>query len=173
MVTRAELVFSQLDGSSAAAHVSAPCVERYGGDRLHQEFQHVRINSCAMAFAQLTFRESLRDIEVLPARAKSSKLYHLGIRAPVGSQYAGQCQRVARLAHLCRLRPEPDRHRPAVSMPASPFGVDLEETVYALDATTIDLCLSLFPWAVSAAKGSHQAAYAAGSARQYPHFHSH
>ena len=64
-----------------------------------------------------------------------------------GSQYAGQCQRCARLAHLCRFCPEPDRHRPTVVCQES-FGVDLQETVYALDTTTIDLCLSVFPWAV-------------------------
>src|SRR6202035_1166458 len=64
-----------------------------------------------------------------------------------GSQYAGQCQRRARLAHLRRFRPEADRYRPASLYAQDPFGVDLQETVYALDTTTIDLCLSVFPWA--------------------------
>ena len=63
-----------------------------------------------------------------------------------GSQYPGQCQRGARLVHLCRFCSEPDRHRQAAV--CASFGVDLQETVYALDTTTIDLCLSVFPWAV-------------------------
>src|SRR5206468_7990512 len=63
-----------------------------------------------------------------------------------GAQYAGQCQRRARLAHLRRLRPELDRHPPAAVCRRALRG-RLEESVYALDTTTIDLCLSVLPWA--------------------------
>jgi hypothetical protein len=102
--------------------------------------------SLCMAFAQLTYRESLRDIEV-SLRAQSSKLYHLGIRSAVARNtlanansvrdwriYADFAQNLIGIAR--RLYAQ------------EPFGVDLQETVYALDATTIDLCLSVFPWAV-------------------------
>src|SRR6202040_1408202 len=96
--------------------------------------------------AQLTFRESLRDIEVC-LRAQSSKLYHLGIRSAVARNtlananavrdwhiYADFAQSLIGIA------------RPLYAQES--FGVDLQETVYALDTTTIDLCLSVFPWAV-------------------------
>lgn len=99
-----------------------------------------------MAFAQLTYRESLRDIEVC-LRAQSSKLYHLGIRSVVARNT---------LAHANAVR---DWRIYADFAPSligiarrlyaqEPFGIDLQETVYALDATTIDLCLSVFPLAV-------------------------
>src|SRR5246500_3123185 len=98
-----------------------------------------------MPFAQLTFRESLRDIEVC-LRAQRPKLYHLGIRSAVARNtlananavrdwriYADFAQRLIGIARLLYAQ--------------DPFGVDLQETVYALDTTTIDLCLSVFPWA--------------------------
>ena len=98
-----------------------------------------------MAFAQLSYRESLRDI-VTCLRAQSAKLYHLGIRGTVARStladanegrdwriYAEFAQHLIRIAR--RLYVD------------EPFGVDLKETVYALDSTTIDLCLTLFPWA--------------------------
>ncbi len=97
-----------------------------------------------MAFAQLAYRERVRDIEAYP-RSQSRKLYHLGIRgysarntlananAMRGCRiYADFAQRLIGIAR--RLYAE------------EPFGVDLSETVYALDATTIDLCLTVFPW---------------------------
>ncbi len=98
-----------------------------------------------MAFAQLTYRESLRDIATC-LRAQSAKLYHLGIRGAVARStladaneardwriYAEFAQHLIRIARRLYLD--------------EPFGVDLKETVYALDSTTIDLCLTLFPWA--------------------------
>jgi hypothetical protein len=98
-----------------------------------------------MAFAQLTYRESLRDIEAC-LRAQGTKLYHLGIRGSVARNtlananavrdwriYATLAQSLIGIAR--RLYAD------------EPFGVDLKETVYALDASTIDLCLSVFPWA--------------------------
>jgi hypothetical protein len=98
-----------------------------------------------MAFAQLTYRESLRDIEAC-LRAQSNKLYHMGIRSQVSRNTLANANKVrnwriyADLAHSLiqtarKLYQDED------------FGIELDQTVYALDATTIDLCLSLFPWA--------------------------
>jgi hypothetical protein len=120
------------------------CVARYQGQFKVQSFSCLDQFLC-MAFAQLTYRESLRDIEVC-LRAQSSKLYHLGIRSTVARNtlananavrdwriYADFAQSLIGIAR--RLYAQ------------EPFGVDLQETVYALDTTTIDLCLSVFPWA--------------------------
>jgi uncharacterized protein DUF4372/DDE family transposase len=122
----------------------ARIVERYGGDR------RVRTLSCAeqyraMAFAQLTYRESLRDIETCLS-VQASKLYHMGFREPVRRStladanegrdwriYAELAQRL--IAQARKLYVNED------------LGLELANTVYALDATTIDLCLSVFPWA--------------------------
>jgi Domain of unknown function (DUF4372)/Transposase DDE domain len=122
----------------------ARSVERYGGD------YRARPLTCAeqyraMAFAQLTFRESLRDIETCLS-AQASKRYHMGFRNPVRRStladanetrdwriYAEFAQRL--IAQARRL------------YAGDSFGVDLDNTVYALDSTTIDLCLSVFPWA--------------------------
>jgi hypothetical protein len=119
-------------------------VARYDGDRA------VRTLPCteqyrAMAFAQLTYRESLRDIEACLS-AHAGKLYHMGFRAPVRRStlaeanqgrdwriYAEFAQRLIAQARRLYARES--------------LSVDLKETVYALDSTTIDLCLSLFPWA--------------------------
>ena len=119
-------------------------VERYGGNH------RVRTLSCAeqfraMAFAQLTYRESLRDIETCLS-AQAIKLYHMGFRQPVKRStladanetrdwriYAEFAQRLIRQAR--------------VLYATEPLEVELSNTVYALDSTTIDLCLSLFPWA--------------------------
>jgi hypothetical protein len=119
-------------------------VERYGGN------YRIRTLPCSdqfriLAFAQLTYRESLRDIEACLA-AQSAKLYHMGIRTSVRRStladanekrdwkiYAEFAQRLITQAR--KLYAEDD------------FGIDLSNTVYALDSTTIDLCLSVFPWA--------------------------
>jgi transposase len=119
-------------------------VARYGGDT------RVRTLSCAeqyraMAFAQLTYRESLRDIEVCLS-TQAAKLYHMGFREPVrGSTLAHANERrdwriYADFAQ--RLIGQARRLYSDESL-----GVDLTNTVYALDSTTIDLCLSVFPWA--------------------------
>jgi len=120
------------------------CVARYGG---HHKVQHF---SCldqylSMAFAQLTFRESLRDIEAC-LRAQSSKLYHLGIRSKVARNTLANANATRDWRIYC------DFAQSLIAMVRrlyvnEPFGVDLKDTVYALDATTIDLCLSVFPWA--------------------------
>jgi hypothetical protein len=119
-------------------------VARHDGDRA------VRTLSCAeqfrvMAFAQLTYRESLRDIEVCLS-AQAAKLYHMGFRQPVrrstlaDANEARDWRLYAEFAH--RLITQARRLYADESL-----NVDLKETVYALDSTTIDLCLSVFPWA--------------------------
>lgn len=120
------------------------CVDRYYGDYKVQTF------SCwdqflTMAFAQLTYRESLRDIEAC-LRAKSTKLYHMGIRGRVSRNT---------LAHANQVRDwriYADFARVLIAIARDlyvnePLSLELEHATYALDSTTIDLCLSLFPWA--------------------------
>src|SRR5262245_56507726 len=120
------------------------CVDRYRGDYKIQSF------SCwdqflTMAFAQLTYRESLRDIEAC-LRAKSTKLYHMGIRGRVSRNtlaHANQVRDWRIYADFAQVLIAGARQLYA----NEPFGLELEHAVYALDSTTIDLCLSLFPWA--------------------------
>ena len=136
-------VFSQVM-DYLPVHNFRHCVARYHGNYRVRTFSCLDQYLC-MAFAQLTYRESLRDIEVC-LRAMQPKLYHMGIRAPISrSTLADANERrdwriYADLAHglistAKELYADDD------------FGVDLTATVYALDSTTIDLCLSLFPWA--------------------------
>ncbi len=121
------------------------CVAAHRGDHKVQEF------SCldqffAMAFAQLTARESLRDIEV-NLRAQAARLYHMGFR----------CKTISRntLSNANMVRPwqmyaDFAQHLIGIARPLyanEPLAVDLDATVYAFDATTIDLCLSVYPWA--------------------------
>src|SRR6266853_1311849 len=120
------------------------CVARYDDSSQSRTFSHWD-QYLTMAFAQLTYRESLRDIEAC-LRSVTGKLYHLGIRCKVARTtladanesrdwriFADFAQVLIRIA------------RPLYA--ADPIGVDLDHSVYALDSTTIDLCLSLFPWA--------------------------
>ena len=119
-------------------------VERYGGDHRVRGFSCANQFRC-MAFAQLTYRESLRDIETC-LRAQSAKLYHLGIRGAVAKSTLAD----ANEARDWRIYAEFAQHLIRIARRLyvdEPFGVDLKETVYALDSTTIDLCLTLFPWA--------------------------
>jgi hypothetical protein len=120
------------------------CVKRYNGDRRHRGFS-CRDQFLCLAFAQLTFRESLRDIETC-LRAFPSKLYHAGFRGSVSRSTLADANR----AHDWRIFADfaqvlIDRARKLYA--DEPMGVELEQTVYALDSTMIDLCLSLFPWA--------------------------
>ena len=119
-------------------------VARYSGD------YRVRTLSCgeqyrAMAFAQLTYRESLRDIETCLS-VQASKLYHLGFREPVRRSTLADANEMrdwhihAELAQ--RLIAQARKLYAGESL-----GLDLTDTVYALNSTTIDLCLSVFPWA--------------------------
>lgn len=137
------LVFAQLM-ELAPWHTFRRLVSKYRGDF------NVRTFSClnqflSMAFAQLTYRESLRDIEAC-LRSQSSKLYHMGFRGKVSRSaladanesrdwriFAEFAQALIRIARRLYANDS--------------LSVDLAETVYALDATTIDLCLALFPWA--------------------------
>ena len=119
-------------------------VVKYGGDRYVKHFSCSSQLLC-MAFAQLTYRESLRDIEAC-LRAHSAKLYHLGIRGGISR---------SNLAHAnemrdWRLYAEFAQALIAIARPMyanDPLEVDLANTVYALDSTLIELCLSVFPWA--------------------------
>jgi Domain of unknown function (DUF4372)/Transposase DDE domain len=120
------------------------CVRRYGGDRHHRTF------SCwdqylAMAFAQLTYRESLRDIEACLDSVRG-KLYHLGFHSRVARSTLAD----ANDTHDWRIFADFGQSLIAIARPLhadDPLGFELEHTLYALDSTTIDLCLSLFPWA--------------------------
>jgi hypothetical protein len=138
-----KLVFAQL-----MEHLPLPtfrrCVAKYPGRYPALSFSHLDQFLC-MAFAQLTFRESLRDIETC-LRAHTSKLYHLGIRGGIArstladanekrdwriyQDFASSLIRTARTLYA-----------------SDSFAVELDNTVYALDSSTIDLCLAVFPWA--------------------------
>lgn len=120
------------------------CVARYNGHHKIQSFSCLD-QYLSMAFAQLTYRESLRDIEAC-LRAQSSKLYHLGIRSRVARNTLANANATRDWRIYC------DFAQSLIAMARhlyvnESFGVELSETVYALDATTIDLCLSMFPWA--------------------------
>jgi hypothetical protein len=120
------------------------CVDRYFGHRKVHSFSCLDQFLC-MAFAQLTFRESLRDIEAC-LNAQRSKLYHLGIRSAVARNTLAN----ANANRDWRIYADFAQSLIGIARPLyvnEPFGVDLKDTVYALDATTIDLCLSVFPWA--------------------------
>jgi hypothetical protein len=120
------------------------CVTRYRGERKVHSFSCLDQFLC-MAFAQLTFRESLRDIEAC-LRAQRSKVYHLGIRSVVARNTLANANAV----RDWRIYADFAQSLIGIARPLyvdEPFGVDLKDTVYALDATTIDLCLSVFPWA--------------------------
>jgi len=120
------------------------CVERHGGDRRPRGF------SCwdqylAMCFAQLTYRESLRDIEAC-LRSLSGKLYHMGFHGKVVRSTLAD----ANESHDWRIFADFAHILIGIARPLhahDPIGVDINESLYALDSTTIDLCLSLFPWA--------------------------
>jgi len=120
------------------------CVAKYQGDYKVRKFTCLDQFFC-MSFAQLTYRESLRDIEVC-LRAQSKKLYHMGIRGKVSRSTLADANenRDWRIyADLAQVLISTAR----TLYQSDSFLEDLEETIYALDATTIDLCLSVFPWA--------------------------
>ena len=120
------------------------CVARYNGEHKVKHFTCLDQFLC-MAFAQLTYRESLRDIEAC-LRSQSSKLYHMGFRSKVSRNTLANANAV----RDWRIYADFAQSLIGIARPLyldEPFGIDLSETVYALDATTIDLCLSVFPWA--------------------------
>ena len=120
------------------------CVERYRGDAHHRDFS-CRDQFLAMAFAQLTYRESLRDIEACLGSMRG-KLYHMGFRGRVARSTLAD----ANEAHDWRIFADFAQGLIATARPLHAcdlMGVDLNQSLYALDSTTIDLCLALFPWA--------------------------
>jgi len=120
------------------------CVELYGGNRRMRSFSCFDQFLC-MAFAQLTYRESLRDIECC-LRAMQKKLYHIGIRGNVSRSTLADANENRDWRIYCdfaQILIQEARRLYA----NDDFGLELKETVYALDASTIDLCLSVFPWA--------------------------
>ena len=138
-----KLVFAQLM-EHLPLHTFRQCVAKYPSRYPTLKFSHLDQFFC-MAFAQLTYRESLRDIETC-LRAHQAKLYHLGIRGNIAKSTLADanekrdCRIYADFAisliQIARKLYASDR-----------FAVELEQTAYALDTTTIDLCLSVFPWA--------------------------
>src|SRR5205823_1006006 len=138
-----KLVFAQVM-EHLPLHSFRRIVTRYAGERKVKSFSWLDQFLC-MAFAQLTFRESLRDIEAC-LRAQRSKLYHLGIRSTVARNTLANANAV----RDWRIYADFAQGLIAIARPLyvdEPFGVDLKESVYALDTTTIDLCLSVFSWA--------------------------
>ena len=120
------------------------CVARYDGERKIKRFSCLDQYLC-LAFAQLTWRESLRDIEAC-LRAQSSKLYHLGFRAAIARNTLANANAV----RDWRIYADFAQHLIAIARRLyadDPLAIELDDTVYALDSTTIDLCLSVFPWA--------------------------
>ena len=138
-----QLVFAQLM-DHLPLHTFRRCVRRYPSKYPTKTFSHLDQFLC-MAFAQLTYRESLRGIETC-LRAHQAKLYHLGIRGSIARSTLADANEsrdwhiyadfAMRLIQTARKRYASDQ-----------FAVELEQTAYALDTTTIDLCLSVFPWA--------------------------
>lgn len=120
------------------------CVTRYGGNYKFRGFSCLDQFLC-LAFAQLTFRESLRDIEAC-LRSVESKLYHMGFRGKISRSTLAD----ANEAHDWRIYADFAQVLIHIARPMyadESLGFDLDNTVYALDSTTIDLCLSVFPWA--------------------------
>jgi len=120
------------------------CVKRYQGDYKVKSFSCMDQFLC-MAFAQLTFRESLRDIESC-LRSMRGKLYHMGFRSCISRNTLSNANS-QRDWHIYADFAQVLIHTARDLYRHEPFGLELKQTVYALDATTIDLCLSLFPWA--------------------------
>lgn len=125
-------------------HVFHRCVVRYSGEHKVKWFSCLDQYLC-MAFAQLTYRESLRDIEAC-LRVQSSKLYHLGFRSSIARNTLANANATRDWRIYC------DFAQSLIGTARRLYadealGLDLKDTVYALDATTIDLCLSVFPWA--------------------------
>jgi hypothetical protein len=137
------LVFSQVM-EHLPLHAFRRCVARYEGDRYVKSFRCMDQYFC-MAFAQLTYRESLRDIEAC-LRSQAGRLYHMGIRGTVSRNTlanANQMRDWRIYADFAQTLIQEARELYA----GDDFGIDIGHAVYALDSTVIDLCLSLFPWA--------------------------
>ncbi|MXY64108.1 MAG: IS4 family transposase [Gammaproteobacteria bacterium] len=139
-----KLVFSQVMDHTPQ-HLFRKCVKQYGGNRYVKSFPCWSQFLC-MAFAQLSYRASLRDIEI-SLRAHGRKLYHMGIHGKVSRNTLANANR----RRDWRIHAAFAQELIAIARPlyaGDSIGVDLDNTVYALDASTIDLCLSVFPWAL-------------------------
>jgi hypothetical protein len=142
-VNSGKTIFSQLM-DFLPSHEFRRCVDRYNGNYKLQRFSCWDQFLC-MAFAQLTYRESLRDIEAC-LRCAGTKLYHMGIRSRVARNTLANANQVR------DWRIYADFGQTLIGIArqlyvGDSFAVDLQNTVYALDSTMVDLCLSLFPWA--------------------------
>lgn len=138
-----QVSFRAADGSSSTSSFRK-CVKQYAESSKTVSFSYLDQFLC-MAFAQLTYRESLRDIEAC-LRAHKTKLYHLGIRGGVARSTLADANetrdwRIYRDFSLHLIKTA------RVLYAKDSFGIELDNTVYALDTTTIELCLALFPWA--------------------------
>lgn len=136
-------VFSQIM-TFLPRHTFHSCVHRYRGHHKVKSFT-CREQFFCMAFAQLTWRESLRDIEI-SLRAHAGKLYHMGFRSAVARSTLAKANEV----RDWRIYADFAQALIDIARPLyrdEPFGVELTNTVYAFDATTIDLCMTMFPWA--------------------------
>jgi Domain of unknown function (DUF4372)/Transposase DDE domain len=136
-------VFSQLM-EHLPSYEFQKCVARYYGDSYFRGFSCLD-QYLAMAFAQLTYRESLRDIEAC-LRSVGPKLFHMGFRGKVSRTTLAD----ANERHNWRIYADFAQVLIGIARPLyarDPIGVELDQSLYALDSTTIDLCLSLFPWA--------------------------
>src|SRR3972149_712211 len=135
------IVFAQLM-DFVPSYEFSQCGERYNGNYKVKSFSG-RDQFLCMAFVQLTYRESLRDIEAC-LRVAKTKLYHMGIRGRVSRNtlaHANEIRDWRIYAAFAQVLIQTARELYA----AEDFGLDLDRTVYALDATIIDLCLSVFP----------------------------
>jgi hypothetical protein len=138
-----KLVFAQVM-EFAPWHTFRRLVAKYRGDFNARTFRCLDLFLC-MAFAQLTYRESLRDIEAC-LLAQPAKLYHLGIRGNVTRSNLADANESRDWLIYCEFAQALIRIARRLYA-KEPLAIDLDNTVYALDSTTIDLCLSLFPWA--------------------------
>jgi hypothetical protein len=136
-------IFSQLM-SFLSAYEFRQCVERYNGNYKTKSFSCWDQFLC-MAFAQLTYRESLRDIQAC-LRAANQKMYHMGIRGKVSRNTLSHANQVRDWRIYADFAQVLIKRARDLYINDS-FGIELDQTTYALDSTTIDLCLSLFPWA--------------------------
>src|SRR5229473_714106 len=142
-VNTGRTVFSQLM-DYLPTYEFQKCVNRYQGEYKLRNFS-CRDQFLSMAFAQLTYRESLRDIETC-LRAIGSKLYHMGFKSTIARSTLAD----ANESRDWRIYADFAQVLIAIARPLyahDPIGVELHQSLYALDSTTIDLCLSLFPWA--------------------------
>jgi len=138
-----KLVFAQVM-EQLPLHRFHACVARYGGERKVQRFSCLDQFLC-MAFAQLTYRESLREVETC-LRAQRAKLYHMGFRSVVARNTLANANRV----RDWRIYADFAQALIAIARrlyAGEALGMELEQTVFALDSTLIDLTLSVFPWA--------------------------